>query len=76
LILALPAFALGWLVFKLPEPACGGASPLPSPAQAGEASAAEEDGEAREQTTDAQRIARERGVEPDPKLVLTGDPRG
>jgi MFS family permease len=74
-ILALPAFALGWLVFKLPEPARGGASPLlSSAAQGGEEPAAEDDGEAGEQTTDAQRIARERGIEPDPKLVLSGDP--
>jgi MFS family permease len=79
-ILALPAFVLGWLVFKLPEPARGGASPLlSSVAQADEAPAAEapaaEHGEAAEQTTDAQRIARERGIEPDPRLVLSGDPR-
>ena len=73
-ILALPAFALGWLVFKLPEPVRGGASPLTSPAAA-EAQAAEDDADPAEQTTDAQRIARERGIEPDPKLVLTGDPR-
>src|SRR5205085_1656024 len=32
-------------------------------------------GEVGEQTTDAQRIARERGVEPDLELVLTQDPR-
>jgi MFS family permease len=72
-ILALPAFALGWLVFKLPEPARGGARPLAS--SAGEAPAGDHDGEPQEQTTDAQRIARERGIEPDPELVLTGDPR-
>src|SRR5919199_1937881 len=40
-ILALPAFVLGWLVFKLPEPARGGASPLASPAA--EAAAVEEE---------------------------------
>jgi len=74
-ILALPAFALGWLVFKLPEPARGGASPLLSDAaQAGAAPAPEDEVEAGDQSTDAQRIAAERGIEPDPNLVLTGDP--
>jgi MFS family permease len=72
-ILALPAFVLAWLIFQLPEPARGGTSPLlipgkpPPTPQPGE-----EEGD---QTTDAQRIARERGIEPDPKLVLTEDPR-
>ncbi|HKE79148.1 MAG TPA: MFS transporter [Solirubrobacteraceae bacterium] len=71
-ILALPAFVLGWLVFKLPEPARGGRSALPSDRPSDAADAAE-DGD--EQITDAQRIARERGIEPDPALVLTGDPQ-
>jgi len=72
-ILALPAFVLAWLVFQLREPARGGTNPLLSPtskplvAEAGEAGG--------EQTTDAQRIAREHGLEPDPELVLTQDPR-
>src|SRR5438876_543979 len=73
-ILALPAFVLAWLIFQLPEPARGGTSPLlsvgaepPPVTQPGD-----EDGE---QTTDAQRIARDRGLEPDPELVLTEDPR-
>ena len=73
-ILALPAFVLAWLIFKLPEPARGGTSPLlsggtePPPVT----HHADDDGE---QTTDAQRIARDRGLEPDPQLVLTQDPR-
>ena len=71
-ILAIPAFALGWLVFKLPEPARGGRSALPSDRPSDAADAAD-DGD--EQITDAQRIARERGIEPDPALVLTGDPQ-
>ena len=73
-ILALPAFVLAWLIFQLPEPARGGMSPLlaggaepPPVADPGD------DGE--EQTTDAQRIARERGLEPDPELILRQDPR-
>ena len=73
-ILALPAFVLAWLIFKLPEPARGGTSPLLSGdvEQRPETDPADEDGE---QTTDAQRIARDRGLEPDPQLVLTQDPR-
>jgi MFS family permease len=73
-ILALPAFVLAWLIFKLPEPARGGTSPLLSGdvEQPPVAAPADEDGE---QTTDAQRIARDRGLEPDPQLVLTQDPR-
>jgi MFS family permease len=73
-ILALPAFVLAWLIFKLPEPARGGTSPLLSGdvEQSPETDPADEDGE---QTTDAQRIARDRGLEPDPQLVLTQDPR-
>jgi predicted MFS family arabinose efflux permease len=72
-ILALPAFVLAWLVFQLPEPARGGTSPLlsgtspPPVADAGDASG--------DQTTDAQLLAREHGLEPDPELVLTQDPR-
>jgi MFS family permease len=73
-ILALPAFALGWLVFKLPEPARGGRNPLLS-AGVEAVAPTEDDDEHDLQTTDAQRIARERGIEPDPDLVLTGDPR-
>ena len=73
-ILALPAFVLAWLIFKLPEPARGGTSPLLSGdvEQPPETDPADEDGE---QTTDAQRIARDRGLEPDPQLLLTQDPR-
>jgi MFS family permease len=73
-ILALPVFVLAWLIFKLPEPARGGTSPLLSgdAEQPPETDPADEDGE---QTTDAQRIARDRGLEPDPQLVLTQDPR-
>lgn len=72
-ILALPAFVLAWLVFKLPEPARGGRSPLVSATARPIAAAAGDDGE--EQATDAQRLAVERGIEPDPDLVLTRDPR-
>jgi MFS family permease len=60
-ILALPAFALAWLVAHLPEPKRGGH------AEADETDTSE--------GTAAQKLARERGIEPDPKLVLTRDPR-
>jgi MFS family permease len=74
-ILALPAFVLAWLVFQLPEPARGGRSALLSAtAKPAEPTTSEED-EHVEQQTDAQRIAREHGIEPHPELVLTRDPR-
>jgi MFS family permease len=72
-ILALPAFALAWLVFALPEPTRGGRNPLLSATARPVAAPAGDDGE--EQTTDAQRLARVRGIEPDPELVLTRNPR-
>jgi MFS family permease len=58
-VLALPAFALAWFVFHMPEPERGGAAAEAGPME----------------PTDAQRLARERGLEPDPDLVLHGDPR-
>jgi MFS family permease len=69
-ILALPAFVLAWLVFKLPEPERGGRSALAHPAAPVEEAPDDEPHE-----TDAQRFARERGVEPDPELILKRDPR-
>jgi MFS family permease len=58
-ILALPAFGLAWLVMRLPEPARG--------AQKQEALETE--------STAAQHLAVERGIPPDPELVLERDPR-
>jgi predicted MFS family arabinose efflux permease len=58
-VLALPAFALAWFVFHMPEPERGGAAAEAGPME----------------PTDAQRLARERGLEPDPELILHGDPR-
>jgi len=69
-ILALPAFVLAWLVFNLPEPARGGTSPLLAPNSKPPVDVA-----GGEQTTDAQRLAREHGLEPERELVLTQDPR-
>jgi predicted MFS family arabinose efflux permease len=69
IILALPAFALAWLIFRLPEPVRGGQGalaaepdarprPRPRPASATPPSA-----------PDPQLLAREMGIEPDPELV-------
>lgn len=57
-ILALPAFLLAWFVFSLREPERGGTS------EGGEGA----------KPTDAQHLAHERGIEPDPELVLDRDP--
>jgi MFS family permease len=72
-LLALPAFVLAWLIFRLPEPARGGRHVLVDPNAQPESATRAEGSEA--QATDAQRLARERGLEPDPDLVLSGDPR-
>jgi len=70
LILALPAFVLAWMIFRLREPARGGADALVAPGAEPDEPQPDADRE-----TDAQRIAREREVDPDPELVLTRDPR-
>jgi MFS family permease len=70
-ILALPAFALAWLVFQLREPVRGGQSPLL--AHGAVPDSQPDDGEPR--ITDAQHLALERGIEPDPALVIRRDPR-
>ncbi len=72
-LLALPAFALAWLVFHLPEPPRGGRHPLVDP-NAKPSGIAPNDYGGGDEVTDAQRLARERGVEPDPALVEV-DPR-
>ena len=76
-ILALPAFALAWLVFSLPEPTRGGRNPLVSATATPVAAAGSDDGDddGEEHATDAQRLARERGIEPDPELILTNPHR-
>jgi MFS family permease len=58
-ILALPAFALAWMVFRLPEPPRGVHASL----------------DGLEEDTDAQRLARDHQVEPASELVLVDDPR-
>jgi predicted MFS family arabinose efflux permease len=67
-VLALPAFALAWLVFRLPEPARGGTDIL-------HPEGAELPSDPGETPTEAQRLAAQKAVEPDPELVLTVDPR-
>lgn len=92
-ILAIPAFAIAWAVFQLPEPLRGGRGALaPEPgtrpwlaAQRTDAEAQDRaqsapqvppvDGSAPDQRTDAQRLAIERGIRPDPALVAQADPR-
>jgi predicted MFS family arabinose efflux permease len=69
-ILALPAFALAAVVWRLREPERGGKGVLASD-HGPPPEATEED--AGSQETDAQRLARERGLEVDPELVV--DPR-
>jgi sugar phosphate permease len=68
-VLALPAFALALVVWRLREPERGGKGVLahesePPPP---EAAAADEGAQA----TDAQRLAQERGLAPDPELIVT-----
>src|SRR5204862_7340604 len=69
-ILALPAFALAWLVARLPEPERGGRDRLPGGGAGLESGEAAED-----EGTAAQELARERGIEPHAELVLRRDPR-
>ena len=81
LILALPAFFLAWLVFRLPEPARGGQGVLAPEPGYGPPTATGDPAQADTQPqrqqppgqahgpTDAQRLAVERGIKPDPELV-------
>jgi MFS family permease len=74
-ILSLPAFALALFVFRLPEPQRGGRGILvaePGTRGAGEAPDPEEKEHGQ---TDAQRLAAERGIMPDPELLGHPDPR-
>jgi MFS family permease len=74
-LLALPAFALALLVFRLPEPARGGSGILPAEPGTRGADALAEDAEEGPSQTDAQRLAEERGIRPDPALLSHPDPR-
>lgn len=72
-LLALPAFVLAWLVFKLREPARGGADALLAP-DTKPLDVDPTNGEV-DEATDAQVLARDRGIEPDPALAELPDPR-
>lgn len=61
-ILALPALYLAWKVFRLPEPPRGSQDPLRTHGAP--------DAEAVENPTDAQRLAMERGIRPDPDKIV------
>jgi predicted MFS family arabinose efflux permease len=73
-LLALPAFVLAWLVYRLREPARGGRDALLA-ANAPPDEVAASGADDVDQSTDAQRLVRERGLSPDPELVLVEDPR-
>jgi len=85
-ILAIPAFILAWLIFRLPEPVRGGQGALPpEPAENGQGATVPGRGgpaepgtppgsggetpAASQEPADAQRLAREKGIQPDPELV-------
>jgi MFS family permease len=70
-ILAIPALVLAVFVARLPEPRRGGRGVL---LHESEEAPPDHDDEGPHET-DAQRLARERGLEPDPDLVLHEDPR-
>jgi MFS family permease len=67
-ILALPAFVLALVVWRLREPERGGKGVLASDKGPHPHEVAQSQEET--QTTDAQRLARERGLTPDPELVV------
>jgi MFS family permease len=69
-ILALPAFVLAVVVWRLREPERGGKGVLASDKGPPPPEALAEAQEGDAQTTDAQRLARERGLTPDPELVV------
>jgi MFS family permease len=71
-ILALPAFLLAYLVFRLPEPARGGQgvlAPEPGYGPAASATTQPEPEKKGHEPTDAQRMAQARGIVPDPGLL-------
>jgi MFS family permease len=77
-ILGIPAFALAWLIFRLPEPVRGGQGALaPEPGPAPRPGAPpgppgqprESAPGAKPEPADAQRLAREQGIRPNPELA-------
>jgi MFS family permease len=76
LVLAIPALVLAMIVAGLPEPARGGQGvliPEPGTAAAERAASIEPRPDDEVHATDAQRLIGERGITPDPDLVLQGD---
>jgi MFS family permease len=72
-ILAIPAFFLAYLVFRLPEPRRGGQGPLLADADSRPLGADDAEPEPEtDRVTDAQRLALERNIAPDPRLVREG----
>ena len=71
-ILAIPALVLAVFVARLPEPRRGGKGVLVHEGKDPPPEATQQDAP---HETDAQRLARERRLEPDPELVLNTDPR-
>ncbi|HEX6762332.1 MAG TPA: MFS transporter [Gaiellaceae bacterium] len=67
--LALPALVVAWFVFRLPEPARGGADVLPA------VEGADRQQQETVGPTDAQRLARDRRVDADEGLARTADVR-
>jgi MFS family permease len=67
-ILAIPAFVLAWLVFRLPEPQRGGQGALP-PEPGARPAAAPPPEATGPPPVDAQRLAREQGVRPNMELA-------
>ncbi|MGH9121951.1 MAG: MFS transporter, partial [Acidimicrobiales bacterium] len=74
-ILAIPAFFLAWFVWRLPEPARGGRRPLFRDGEEPQGPPSLGLGHRPPPETDAQRLAREKGITADPNLVLHDDPR-
>jgi MFS family permease len=74
-ILGLPAFALAWLIFRLPEPVRGGQGALvPEPGTAPRPGAppgqpGQTEPDKKPEPADAQHLAREKGIPPDPDLA-------
>ncbi len=74
--LAVPALVLGWAVFRLPEPARGTTYfPSLEPASTSAAAPANEPAGAAPLVTDAQKLAVERGIAPDPVRVAVDPSR-
>src|SRR5690242_2376542 len=71
-VLAIPALVLAWFVVRLPEPRRGGTAPLESVHPQPERARPKDEG----QPSDAQQLAREHGIEPDPALVLRDESVG